>query len=331
MGPFDWLAAQDEGIVVVLILVAVVVLVFGVPFVLTGTCHYVDRGARMAFKCCRLLWQDYRAAADQDVVVKTEVDNLLGQATPAGAPPPFQAPLPVYFSTDTREALARASVFTPVETPGIPPLPPVFIPAERPDLGYFEYPMASENRPVRRLATQPWKGDKYNARAHARLLSLTDGSDRLPTPAATEEGMSTASSDEDIDLSMEVEAASSSMEDSTEAFTDEDTAPFIEVKIASPMAERTEPFIMAREPSPSIHETVADSTEKTSSSDEGSPPHTNTTRATTPESELERVSRYSENAKGRPWEALASRPRTPLWKVPHKLQRVQEQSNSEAD
>ena len=149
--------------------------------------------------------------------------------------------------------------------------------------------------------------------------------------------MSLTSTEEDIDLSMEVEATSSTDEGMSAASTDEgmhtvstdeDVAPPMEVKFASPVADKSGPYIMLREASPSIHETVADSTEKTSS-DEGSPPHTNTTRATTPESEVDRHNRIHEDAKRRSWEA--PRPRTPLWRVPLRLHRVSEQSSSSSE
>ncbi|TFB01062.1 hypothetical protein CCMA1212_006856 [Trichoderma ghanense] len=345
MGPFVWLAAQDEGVVIAVILVAVVALVLVVPFVVTGTCYYVERGVRMALKSCRSLWREYRAVADQDVVAMEKGEFWPRQAAPAVAPVPTQAPLPVYFLTEPQEAMAPPQIFMPLETPGIQqvfmpaetpiiqPLPQVFIPAEvrnllgpprtppaqpvlspppssrelRHDLCYSGLPSPSENR---------------------RLLSLTDGSEKTPTFAA-EDNMSLISIDDDIDLSMEVEATSFTNEDMSIVFSKEDIASSSEEKPSPPLSDKSEPFIMVREPSPSMHETVADSTEKTSSSDEGSPPHTNTTRATTPDFEFDRYPRIPDKAKIRPWEAPDPRPRTPRLSL--RLHRVSEQSSSETD
>jgi hypothetical protein len=157
---------------------------------------------------------------------------------------------------------------------------------------------------------------------------LTDGSERTPT-LATEENMSLISANDDIDLSMEVEVASFTNEDMSTASSGEDLASSSEEKLSSPLTDKSEPFIRIRKQSPSLHETTAGSTEKTGYSDEGSPPHTDTTRATTPETESERNHRLSEKAKARPWEAPNPRPRTPRLLL--RLHRVSEHTNSETD
>ncbi|OTA05804.1 hypothetical protein A9Z42_0065190 [Trichoderma parareesei] len=191
MGPFEWLAAQNEGVVIAVILVAIIALVLVLPFVVTGTCYYVDRGVRLAFKSCRSLWRDYRAVADQDVVAMEKGEYRSQQTAPVVAPLPTQALLPAFFLTEQTMASPQLfmpleppgvqQVFVPPETPIIQPLPQVFIPAEvrellgaprtpppqpllsppspargsRPDLRLSETPKASENRPARRLVAEP--------------------------------------------------------------------------------------------------------------------------------------------------------------------------------
>lgn len=133
--------------------------------------------------------------------------------------------------------------------------------------------------------------------------------------------MSLIFTDEDIDLSMEVEVASFSHAGLSTASSEEE--------LASPLSDKSEPFMMVGEPSPFMHETVATSTGKTSVSNGDSPPHSNTTRATTPETEFEENHRISNKAKARSWEAPNARPRTPGSTL--RLDRVSEQSGSEAD
>ncbi|KAH0491812.1 hypothetical protein TgHK011_003220 [Trichoderma gracile] len=345
MSPFEWLAAQNEGVVIAVIIVAVIALVLVLPFVVTGTCYYVDRGVRLAFKSCRSLWRNYRAVADQDVVAMEKGEYRPQQAAPVVAPVPTQASVPAYLLTEQTmvssqqmfmplEPTAIQEVFVPPETPIIQPLPQVFIPAEarellgsprtpppqpflspqspargssKPDLCLSETPRASENR---------------------RLLSLTDGSERTPT-LATEGNMSLMSTDDDIDLSLEVEVTSFMNEDMSAASSEGGLSRSSEEKLSSPLSDKSGPFIMVEEPSLSLHETTAGSTVKTAYTDEGSPPHTNTTRATTPETELDRNHRMAEKAKAGSWEAPNSRPRTP--RLPLRLDRVSEQSNSETD
>ncbi|KAL7818326.1 hypothetical protein V8C26DRAFT_428246 [Trichoderma gracile] len=304
MGPFEWLAAQNEGVVIAVIVVAVIALVLVLPFVVTGTCYYVDRGVRLAFKTCRSLWRNYRAVADQDVVAMEKGEYRPQQAAPVVAPIPTQAPLPAYLLAEQTmvssqqmfmplEPIGIQEVFVPPETPIIQPLPQVFIPAEA-----------------------------------RELLGSPHGSERTPT-LATEGNMSLMSTDDDIDLSLKVEVTSFMNEDMSAASSEGGLSRSSEEKLSSPLSDKSVPFIMVREPSLSLHETTAGSTEKTAYTDEGSPPHTNTTRATTPETELDRNHRMAEKAKAGSWEAPNSRPRTP--RLPLRLDRVSEQSNSETD
>ncbi|KAL7812660.1 hypothetical protein V8C44DRAFT_357819 [Trichoderma aethiopicum] len=286
MGPFEWLAAQNEGVMIAVILVAVIALVLVLPFVVTGTCYYVDRGVRLALKSCRSLLRKHHVVADQDVVAMEKGEYRPRQAAPVVAPILTQAPsLPAYFLTEEATASPQMSMpleppgiqqeFFPAEIPIIQPLPQVFIPAETREL----------------------------------------------LGAAPQENMSLIFTDEDIDMSMEVEVASFSHAGLSTASSEEEPA--------SPLSDKSEPFMMVGEPLPFMHETVATSTRKTSVSNGDSPPHSNTTRATTPETEFEENHRVSDKTKARSWEAPNARPRTPG--SPLRLDRVSEQSGSETD
>ncbi|KAL6883002.1 hypothetical protein HDV57DRAFT_527293 [Trichoderma longibrachiatum] len=286
MGPFEWLAAQNEGVMIAVILVAVIALVLVLPFVVTGTCYYVDRGVRLALKSCRSLLRNYRAVVDQDVVAMEKGEYRLRQAAPVVAPILVQTPsMPAYFLTG--EAVASPQIFMPLEPPGIQQ---VFVPAEIPII-------------------QPLP----------QVFIPAETRELLGAPP--QENMSLIFKDEDIDLSMEVEVASFSHAGLSTAPSEEE--------LASPLSDKSEPFMMVGEPSPFMHETVATSTGKTSVSNGDSPPHSNTTRATTPETEFEENHRISDKAKARSWEAPNARPRTPGSTL--RLDRVSEQSGSEAD